>query len=67
MEVDIKTNINLQLKIYPLIHLLGVGPSNLETCLSHGANMIVSGTAITNSKNHRETIDAMKKIMESYF
>ena len=29
--------------------------------------MIVSGTAITNSKNRREAIDSMKKIMESHF
>ena len=45
----------------------GVGPSNLDVCLKHGANMIVSGTAITNSKNRREAIDSMKKIMESHF
>jgi pentose-5-phosphate-3-epimerase len=46
---------------------IGVGPSNLDICLKHGANMIVSGTAITNSKNRREAIDSMKKIMESHF
>jgi ribulose-phosphate 3-epimerase len=38
----------------------GVGPSNISTCAQHGANMIVSGTAIINSKNRRETIEALK-------
>ena len=38
----------------------GVGPSNIATCAQHGANMIVSGTAIINSKSRRETIETLK-------
>jgi ribulose-phosphate 3-epimerase len=45
----------------------GVGPSTLDVCLKHGANMIVSGSAITSSKNRKETIDSMKQLMDKYF
>jgi ribulose-phosphate 3-epimerase len=41
----------------------GVGPANIETVAAHGANMIVSGTAIINSKNRRETIAHMKQVV----
>mgnify|MGYP003385524901 CR=1 FL=1 len=42
----------------------GVGPSTIKTCADHGANMIVSGTAIINSKNRRETIEMLRKTVE---
>ena len=42
----------------------GVGPANIESVAAHGANMIVSGTAIINSKNRRETIEHMKSVVE---
>lgn len=42
----------------------GVGPKTIHTCAQHGANMIVSGTAIINSKNRRETIMELKKVVE---
>jgi ribulose-phosphate 3-epimerase len=45
----------------------GVGPNTLDVCLKHGANMIVSGSAITGSKNRKDTIDSMKRLMEEYF
>jgi ribulose-phosphate 3-epimerase len=41
----------------------GVGPSNILECASYGANMIVSGTAIINSKNRQETIMSMKSVV----
>jgi ribulose-phosphate 3-epimerase len=43
----------------------GVGPSNVKTCAEHGANMIVSGTAIINSPNRKETIEMLKKTVEA--
>ena len=43
----------------------GVGPSNIQSCASHGANMIVSGTAIINSADRRATIGLMKQMVES--
>lgn len=42
----------------------GVGPSTIKMCAEHGANMIVSGTAIINSKNRRETIEMLRKTVE---
>jgi ribulose-phosphate 3-epimerase len=38
----------------------GVGPSTVKVCAEHGANMIVSGTAIINSKDRREAIEQLK-------
>lgn len=42
----------------------GVGPGNIETCASHGANMIVSGTAVINSTDRKATIATLKKAVE---
>ncbi len=38
----------------------GVGPATVKTCAEHGANMIVSGTAIINSKNRQEVIESLR-------
>ena len=38
----------------------GVGPKTIGACAEHGANMIVSGTAIINSKNRREVIESLR-------
>lgn len=43
----------------------GVGPSNIKMCAEHGANMIVSGTAIINSQNRRQTIELLKQTVEA--
>lgn len=45
----------------------GVGPSTVRSCAEHGANMIVSGTAIINSKNRRETIELLRKTVQDSF
>ena len=42
----------------------GVGASNIATCAQHGANMIVSGSAIINHPNRREIISNLKKAVE---
>lgn len=42
----------------------GVGPSNIQTCASHGANMIVSGTAVINSSDRKATIATLKQAVE---
>jgi ribulose-phosphate 3-epimerase len=41
----------------------GVGPANIANVAEHGANMIVSGTAIINSKDRKETIALMKQVV----
>lgn len=38
----------------------GVGPKTIQTCAEHGANMIVSGTAIINSRDRREVMDQLR-------
>lgn len=42
----------------------GVGPKNVHQCAENGANWIVSGTAIINSRDRKETIRSMKEIVE---
>ena len=43
----------------------GVGPgSTIEACAKAGANMIVSGTAITGSSAPREVINTMRRAVE---
>ena len=42
----------------------GVGPANIEDVAAHGANMIVSGTAIINSKNRQATMAQMKSVVQ---
>ena len=38
----------------------GVGPKTIQTCAEHGANWIVSGTAIINSTDRREVMDQLR-------
>ncbi|VDN10690.1 unnamed protein product [Dibothriocephalus latus] len=38
----------------------GVGPKNIRECLNNGANMIVSGSAITNAEDPAAVIQAMR-------
>merc|ERR1712038_1227235 len=42
----------------------GVGPATIHTCAEAGANMIVSGTAITGSSAPREVINTMRRAVE---
>ncbi|KAG8175862.1 hypothetical protein JTE90_003085 [Oedothorax gibbosus] len=42
----------------------GVGPNNITVCGEAGANLIVSGTAITGSKDPKEVITFLKKSVE---
>lgn len=39
----------------------GVGPSNVHLCTEAGANLIVSGTAITGSKDPRSVMEEMRR------
>lgn len=39
----------------------GVGPNTIEECAQAGANMIVSGTAITKSKDPKEVITTLRQ------
>lgn len=67
---DMMNKVEFLREKFPLMNIGvdgGVGLGNLETCLKHGANMIVSGTAITNSSNKREVIESIKQQMQSYF
>lgn len=51
-------------KIYPHLDLCvdgGVNINNIATLASMGANQFVAGAAIFNSKNYKETIDAMRQ------
>ncbi|KAK0161420.1 hypothetical protein PV327_009891 [Microctonus hyperodae] len=43
----------------------GVGPSTIHACAQAGANMIVSGTAVTGSDNPGKVISSMKDIVNS--
>lgn len=43
----------------------GVGPSTLGDCCKAGANMIVSGTAITQAQDAGAVIAEMKRIGET--
>jgi ribulose-phosphate 3-epimerase len=52
---------------FPLVNIGidgGAGPSNIDTCAQHGANMIVSGTALLNSSNRSETMKMMRKAIQ---
>ncbi|KAL4229542.1 hypothetical protein ACF0H5_012581 [Mactra antiquata] len=42
----------------------GVGPATIQQCADAGANMIVSGSAVTGSENPRETINYMRNVVE---
>ncbi|XP_048236462.1 ribulose-phosphate 3-epimerase-like [Haliotis rufescens] len=42
----------------------GVGPSTIQQCAEAGANVIVSGSAVINSDNPRETISYMRHIVD---
>ncbi|KAH3700390.1 hypothetical protein DPMN_075366 [Dreissena polymorpha] len=42
----------------------GVGPATIQQCADAGANMIVSGSALINSENPRETIRYMRTVVE---
>jgi ribulose-phosphate 3-epimerase len=67
---DMMSKVEFLRERFPLMNIGvdgGVGLSNIDTCLKHGANMIVSGTAITNSPNRREVIESIKQKMQSYF
>ncbi|CAG0889771.1 unnamed protein product [Cyprideis torosa] len=43
----------------------GVGPANVEQCYQAGADMIVSGTAITGALNPAEVIQRLKSLRNS--
>ncbi|KAJ2952249.1 hypothetical protein O0L34_g4526 [Tuta absoluta] len=48
---------------YPLLDIEvdgGVGPATIECCANAGANMIVSGTAVTGSKDQAGTIKLLR-------
>ncbi|KAJ2952247.1 hypothetical protein O0L34_g4524 [Tuta absoluta] len=48
---------------YPLLDIEvdgGVGPATIECCATAGANMIVSGTAVTGSKDQAGTIKLLR-------
>ena len=52
---------------FPLLNIEvdgGVGLSNIHQCAQYGANMIVAGTAIINSKDRKETITLMKNAVQ---
>lgn len=42
----------------------GVGPQTIDMCAEAGANMIVSGTAVTNSNNPRQVISILRQSVE---
>jgi len=42
----------------------GVGPATIHQCAEAGANMIVSGTAITGSQNPREVVNVLRHAVE---
>lgn len=42
----------------------GVGPDTIKPCCSAGANMIVSGTAITQSYNPKEVMNRMRTLAD---
>jgi len=44
----------------------GVGPSNVDRCCASGANMIVSGSAITQADDYKLVIDRMKQITSQF-
>ncbi|KAL1132424.1 hypothetical protein AAG570_010379 [Ranatra chinensis] len=43
----------------------GVGPSTIQECAMAGANMIVSGTAITGASNPKEVISSLRDTVDS--
>jgi len=60
---DMMSKVKFLRENFPLLDIEvdgGVGPSTVRTCAEHGANMIVSGTAIINNKNRREVIESLK-------
>lgn len=60
---DMMSKVKFLRENFPLLDIEvdgGVGPSTVKVCAEHGANMIVSGTAIINSKDRRATIEEMK-------
>ncbi len=42
----------------------GVGPPNIDICAQHGANVIVSGSAVVNSANRASTIGFMRESLK---
>ena len=52
---------------FPLLNIEidgGVGMSNIHQCAQHGANMIVSGTALINSSNRKDAISFLKNAVQ---
>nr|CAG4644258.1 EOG090X0CAY [Lepidurus arcticus] len=43
----------------------GVGPSTIEECAEAGANMIVSGTAVTGATDPRHVMDIMRQAVDN--
>ncbi|KPJ02843.1 PREDICTED: ribulose-phosphate 3-epimerase [Papilio xuthus] len=55
-------------KHYPLLNIEvdgGVGPSTIDCCADAGANMIVSGTAVTGSKDQMATIKLLRDTVQT--
>ncbi|XP_018334935.1 ribulose-phosphate 3-epimerase [Agrilus planipennis] len=53
---------------YPLLDVGvdgGVGPNTITACAEAGANMIVSGTAVINSRDQRSVIAGLREVVES--
>lgn len=64
---DMLPKVKLIRQKFPLIDIEvdgGVGPDNVELCAAAGANLIVSGTAVTGSTNPKETIALMRQIAD---
>lgn len=60
--MDLLTNIITTLPIKDIEVDGGVGPATIGECCLAGANMIVSGSAITQAPNYKTVIDDMKRI-----
>lgn len=68
--VDMMDKVKLLRDQYPLIDIEvdgGVGPQTIHHCAAAGANMIVSGTAITQASDRGKVIGEMKNTMKNLF
>lgn len=60
---DMMPKIRILREKFPILDIEvdgGVGPSNVDDCAGAGANMIVSGTAVTSSENPAEVMTLMR-------